>query len=177
MYASATRRSTKQWNSLWNRPRKTLTQKRIRSSAGFFFFESSDNESEIKICEKIPHCNYTDSNQFRYIKVPFKPAVEEPYKESAESQPEHRNGKEFTVLGKSLGIGTVKRPIPVEKVIAAGCHCKPDGIGDVFLNSYNLFKKPGEAEINENAGETNNPEFEKFQNECPVEIVKHVQYS
>ena len=75
------------------------------------------------------------------------------------------NGKEFTVFGKYLGIGTVKRPIPVEKVIAAGCHCKPDGIGDVFLNSYNLFKKPGEAEINENAGETNNPEFEKFQNE------------
>lgn len=85
--------------------------------------------------------------------------MEKVHKHIIQSQSHDRDNNEFDK--KYIGIATtgMKCPFQVQEKIIDNGTGEAKAVGDVFIDFYFLFKKPGYEKVNEHADEADNAEF------------------
>lgn len=90
-----------------------------------------------------------------------------PYDQICNSQADKADYQELGIFSGNVGILTFKSPATVEKVIGRCCHRESDGISNIFLDLKPFLADIGGPEINKNAGESDDAEFDELYQESP----------
>ena len=132
-------------------------------------------ERNIIVREEIPYSDHADGKEFWKIKVPFHLSMNKPDNQVSNAKPNQADNKKLGILGRYVRVLAPEGPGAVQIIVGRSCCNKPDWIGNVLLDFQPFLTDIGDAKINENPGESDDPEFDEFDQECLWEIPAHIR--
>jgi len=119
-------------------------------------------EGNQQVQGKVPDHHHADGKEFWQVKIHFKFAYQQPKYQGVDAQANQGNTEKPEKFPCYFGVFAFKGPYPVKDIIPGSCHCKTDGVGDIFRYFQPFFAYIRSAEIYQDTGAAHHAEFDEF---------------
>jgi len=96
-----------------------------------------------------------------------------PHDQIGNSQTDKADYQELCIFRGNVGVLAFKSPCAVKKVIRRSRHRKSNGISYILMDLKPFLAYIGGPEIDKNAGESNDAEFDELNQESPRKVFGH----